>query len=399
MKKILIILLVLCMLIPVKVNGEEEKTIDLHLFYLSTCPHCHAEMEYLEDLEKEYNLKIYKYETSDRKNYDLFVKVQEIIDEVKPGVPYTVIGNQHIRGFGNNAKLSIEKIIDAYIKGNYRDVVSGIINGTITKENYEEIKKELEVTTDNEVDIPLLGRVDAKNISIPLVAIVMGIVDGFNPCAMWVLLFLITMLINMKDRKKMFALGLTFIMTSGLVYAGIMVAWLNIVVSITEVNWIRSCIGIFAVLAGLYNINNYRKEKNKESGCEIVDDKKRKKTIKQIKKFTTEKKFWLAILGVITLAISVNLVELACSAGLPLLFTQILALNNLSDTAVTLSIILYIIFFLIDDIIIFTIATMTFKVTGVTTKYSKWSHLIGGLIMLLMGLLLVFKPEWIMLNF
>lgn len=93
------------------------------------------------------------------------------------------------------------------------------------------------------------------------------------------------------------------------------------------------------------------------------------------------------------------MIELACSAGLPLLFTQILAINDLSKFMYALNIGIYIFFFLIDDLIIFIIAMITFKVTGISTKYTKYSHLIGGIIMLLISILMLFKPEWLMFNF
>ena len=96
---------------------------------------------------------------------------------------------------------------------------------------------------------------------------------------------------------------------------------------------------------------------------------------------------------------SVNLIELACSAGLPLVFTQILALNQIKEFSAFLYTLIYILFFLLDDLIIFMIAMLTTKVTGISTKYNKYSHLIGGLIMLLIGILLILKPEWLMFNF
>ena len=99
------------------------------------------------------------------------------------------------------------------------------------------------------------------------------------------------------------------------------------------------------------------------------------------------------------MAFSVNLIELACSAGLPVLFTQIIAMNNVNIIATTIYFALYLLFFMIDDIIIFSIAMITFKVTGISNKYGKYSHLIGGIIMLLIGILMMFKPEWLMFNF
>ena len=148
----------------------------------------------------------------------------------------------------------------------------------------------------------------------------------------------------------------------------------------------------------LLHIRSYIKSR-KDSGCEVVDDKKRKNIFNKIKKFTSEKSFILALIGVIGLAVSVNLIELACSAGLPLVFTELLVLNNVSDSMKFLYTIIYILFFLLDDLIVFFIAMFTMKITGISSKYNKYSHLLGGIIMLIIGVLLIFKPEWLMFQF
>lgn len=247
-------------------------------------------------------------------------------------------------------------------------------------------------------DIPLIGKVDIKKVSVLLVSIVIGIVDGFNPCAMWVLLFLISTLLGMKDRKRMWIIGLTFLLTSALVYMVIMLGWLEIVVNITTSILIRNIIAVIAVIGGLINLRTFIKSK-KTSGCTIIDDNKRTKVFEKIKSFTKEKSLFLALLGVITLAIGVNVVELACSAGLPLVFTQVLAVNNITGLNALMYVLVYIFFFLIDDLLIFIIAMTTLKLTGVSNKYAKYSHLVGGILMVLIGLLLLIKPELIMFNF
>ena len=99
------------------------------------------------------------------------------------------------------------------------------------------------------------------------------------------------------------------------------------------------------------------------------------------------------------LAVSVNIIELLCSAGLPVVFSELLAINNITGTKAILYNILYIIFFMLDDIVVFLLAVKTMDVVGFSTKYNKYSHLIGGLIMLSIGLLLILKPEWLMFNF
>ena len=126
---------------------------------------------------------------------------------------------------------------------------------------------------------------------------------------------------------------------------------------------------------------------------------KRKTIFNKIKKFTHEKSSFLALVGVMGLAISVNLVELACSAGLPIVFSELLALNNVSSFMKFMYTLIYIFFFLIDDLIVFFIAMFTMKVSGISTKYNKYSHVLGGIIMLVVGILLIFKPEWLMFQF
>ena len=399
--KVLIIISLFIFLMPFNVDASNK--IDLYLFHSKTCPHCKEEIKYLEELKKEKsNVFIHLYEvTENKENSKLLKTIQNIMDEETNYVPFTIIGNKVYVGFSNNTKLKIENTIKSYEKESdkYIDVVDGIINNTITKDNYKEKTKEKNVKVSNNVSIPFLGEVNPKKVSLPLIAVIIGLVDGFNPCAMWVLVFLISMLLNMKNKKRMWALGLTFLITSAAIYLLFMVAWLNIVVSITGIRWIQILIALVALIGAFINFKSYYEERQKDNGCAVVDDKKRKKIFSRIKKFTNEKSFILAMIGVIALAISVNLVELACSAGLPLLFTQILALNNLSNYESIMYIFIYIFFFLIDDLIVFVLAMITLKVTGVTTKYTKYTHLIGGLIMFLIGLLMIIKPEWIMFNF
>ena len=189
-------------------------------------------------------------------------------------------------------------------------------------------------------------------------------------------------------------------MTSALVYVLFMFTWLKAASALIEKSWLRYLISLVALVGAFINLKSfYKSVTKKDSGCEVVNDTKRKRIIKYIKKFTSEKHFILALLGIMGLAVSVNIIELACSAGLPLMFTQILALNNLTTMQTILYVSLYILFFLIDDIVVFVIAMLTLQLTGISTKYTKYSHLIGGIIMLIIGLLMILKPSWLMFNF
>jgi len=374
----------------------EAKEVTVNLFKGEGCPHCAAEEKYLKELEKTYgkelNVDIYEV-WYDEENNKLLEKVKDVFGESSQGVPFTVIGNEYVMGYNDDISADIKEMIDKELSyENSINIVQLVKDGEEVKE--EMLEKEEE---SSEKTIPLLGKIDAKDVSLPLVGAVIGVVDGFNPCAMWILLFLISMLLPMKDKKRKWVLGITFLVTSALCYALFMVAWLNIALTAMQTVLIRNIIAIIALLGAIINLRSFIK--SNDSGCTVVKDSKRKKIFTKIKNVTKEKSFIIALIGIITLAFTVNLVELACSAGLPLLYTSILAMNDLSTLEYGFNIFIYILFFLIDDIVIFIIAMKTLEVTGVSTKYGKFSHLIGGILMLIIGILLILKPEWLMFGF
>ena len=396
--KILGLFLLLTIIFPFHVKADN--IINIHLFYGDGCPHCAEEEEFLNDyLKEEKNAKLIKYEVwHDKDNQKKFTTVQDKLDNHSNGVPYLIIGDKVLVGYiEGTTDVRIKKYVEEYkTSDKYVDKVTHILEGK------EETKKDELKKTDEEVDeynLPILGKVNPKKVSLPVLAVVLGLVDGFNPCAMWILLFLITMLINTKDRKKMWILGLIFILTSGIVYLAFMLTWLNLASFISKIFFVRLLVALVALIIGFINLNNFYKSTKKDDGCEVVDKKDRKKIMNQIMKITKEKSFILAIGGIIILAASVNIIEMMCSIGLPLIFTQILAMNSLSFGSYMLYMFLYILFFLIDDIVIFVIAMSTLKVTGISTKYNKYSHLVAGIITILIGLLLLIKPSILMFNF
>ena len=394
MKKIWVLILSILFIIPLNVFalnkdyedvtanivGEkiEENKLNIYLFYSYTCPHCHDEIEYFKILEDKYKdkINIYKYEVVKNKdNLAMMNASKNLFDVTSTGVPFTVIGKEYILGFSDSTKDEFTYIIDNYLNEN--------------KEN--NINDKVEKT------IPLLGKIDAKKTSLTLVGIILGFIDGFNPCAMWILLLLINMTLGMKEKKKMIVIGLTFILTSGVIYFLSMLG-MSVILDLTMVNLVRDLIAVVAIILGIYNLYVYIKTR-KDTGCHVVDKKKRKGIIKKINEIMSKKSTLLAILGTIVLASSVNLVELACSLGFPTIYLELLTLNNIHGITKIIYLILYIFFYLIDDLVVFLIAVFTLKSKGISTRYNKLVNLIGGILMILMGVLLIFKPEWIMLNF
>lgn len=244
----LLIVLTLLLIIPINVDAKDKTK--LYFFYSNTCPHCKAEGEFIDTLEDKYeDLEILRYEvTTNKENNDLmnkYIKDLKITRTVQ--VPFTVIGNNYTIGYSSVIKDRIETYIE--------------------DEN------------NTEFDLPLLGKVDAKKVSLPLASAVIGFVDGFNPCAMWILLFLISMLLGMKDRKRMWIIGGTFLLTSALVYMGILLSWIKIVDTVSTSKIFQIIIGIIALLGGIVNLRNYKKEQ--DSGCTVVDQRKEQRFLKE----------------------------------------------------------------------------------------------------------------------
>ena len=397
-----LLLLVVSFLFVLPVSAKEEDKITLYLFYGDGCPHCAQEKIFLDSIKDSYdNLDIVMYEVwKNPENQKFLEQVKNELGIQRSGVPVTIIGDTYMVGWSEALEGRVTRAIRFYNQNDYVDVVEQIKNGVYEKEEEHEgefDKEEEKSDDDATVKIPIIGKVNLKNVSLTTAGVILGLVDGFNPCAMWVLLFLISMLIGMKNKKRMWIIGLTFLGSSALVYMLIMLSWLNIVVSVATSIWVRNIIACVAIIGGIINLVNYFK--HQDSGCSVVDEKKRKSVFSRIKKFTQEKSLILALIGAVALAFSVNIIELACSAGLPLVYTQLLAINNITGFGAFIYVLLYIIFFLLDDLIIFFIAMKTMEVTGFSTKYSKYSHLVGGILMVLIGVLLIFKPEWLMFGF
>ena len=353
---------------------KNDDKVNIYLFYSKICPHCQKEEKYFETLKEKYQdkINIYTYEVTENKtNNEIMKSLKKELKENSQGVPFTIIGSKTFLGYDESFNERIENTIDSYLNEN--------------------------TTTDNIYTIPILGKVEAKNASIILIAIILGFIDGFNPCAMWILLLLINMCISIKDKKKMLIVCLTFIITSGIIYFLSMLG-IGFILDLTTIAYIRNIIAILAIVLGIYNLYTYIKTR-KETGCHVVKKEKRKTIITKINNILNNKNTLLMFGGTIILATSVNLIEMACSLGFPTIFLEILSINNIHSFLKVTYLLIYILFYLIDDIVVLFLSIKAFETKGISTKYNKYVHLIGGIIMVLMGILLTFKPEWIMFNF
>ena len=372
----------------------QDKPVTVYLFWTTGCPHCIHEKEFLAGLERrDRGIKVVALEVSaSRENLELFQKIGKLLKADVSGVPFTVIGNQHVIGWQDEPTTgrAIETAIQEARRRAAPDVVAGLLTAPGPALPGGADKPAVPET----LTLPVFGQVNLKYLSLGAVTVIIGALDGFNPCAMWVLVFLINLLLGMEDRRKMWVLGSAFIITSGAVYFLFMTAWLNILIFLGFIFWIRIIIGLVALLAGGYNLKEYWTEVS--GTCTLSHGARRQRTMDRLKAVISTRKFWLALGGIVLLAFLVNMVELICSAGFPVVYLQILSLTPMPFWQYYLYLLLYIVIFMLDDIIIFVVAMLTLQLVGVTTRYKRLSNLIGGVLMLIIGVLLIFKPGWLM---
>ncbi|OGL93890.1 hypothetical protein A2239_00185 [Candidatus Uhrbacteria bacterium RIFOXYA2_FULL_40_9] len=389
--------------------SDTPQTVDIYFFYGDGCPHCEKERIFLNQVLANYSfVQLHDFEVwKSSSNRDILQKTASFLNVEIKGVPFTVIGTQYISGYLND-ETSGEQILKAiayalsHQSENFVEPIIVLSQATIdgkqilgtTESEITSVELEKNMDELGTMTLPLIGEVNLATYSLPLLTIIIGGLDGFNPCAMWVLIFLISLLVNMGNKRRMWILGGAFIGTSAFVYFLFLAAWLNFFLFIGLIVWVRLLIGLVALTSGGYNIREYFT--NKDATCKVTANENRKSIFDRLKKVTQNQKFLFALGGIILLAFAVNLVELVCSAGLPAVYTQVLALSDLPRWEYYLLLLLYIFVFMLDDMIVFVVSMITLQITGLTTKYTRYSFLIGGILMLVLGALLILKPEVLM---
>ena len=375
---VLLIIIFLSSVIKADFSLAQQNQVEIHFFYSAICPYCEKEKEFLKELKEKYpEIEIKEYEViSNPKNKEIlkdFYEKYQVPEKDKGWVPITFTPDKYFIGFNQQIAEDIESCIKECLIG--------------------------EKPAPQKIKIPVFGEIDISKMSLPALTVTLGALDGLNPCAMWILLFLIALLINTRSRKRMWLVGGTFILASGIVYYLILSAWLNLFLAISYVNLTRILIGAFALVVGVWQIKTfigYRGVCPVTDGSTKFGDRIRNGLRDQAEKLALSPLTFGILIGVIILALGVNLVEFFCSAGLPAIYTRVLTLSQISTLSYYLYLLLYTFVFMLDDLIIFSLAVITLSRIGFTAKYNYWATLFGGLLIFALGILLIFKPELLM---
>jgi len=227
----------------------------------------------------------------------------------------------------------------------------------------------------------------------PLFTVAIGLVDGFNPCAMWVLLLLLSILVNLRDRVRILAIAGTFVLVSGVAYFAFMAAWLNVFEWIGMLRPVQLTLGGLAIVIGLVHIKDFFAFKQGPSLS--IPESAKPGIYARMRRIVTAENLPAAIGAAFVLAVLVNLVELLCTAGLPALYTSILTQRGYS-TAVRYGYLgLYIAAYMFDDALMVAGVVLSLSRFKLQETGGRWLKLISGGVILVLGLAMLFKPEWL----
>ncbi len=386
MKKLIFAILTFILLIGSANFSLAQEKVGVDFFFSPTCSHCSDEKEFLRNLKEKYpDIEFRNYGIFEKENIDLLGQMYQeysVPANEQGFVPITFIENRYFLGFAQNIATDME---------NY---LLELIEQSSQPESPSQSKK---------ITLPIIGEISLENMSPMVLAIVLGALDGFNACAMIALGFLLTVLVSTGIRERVFLIGGTFILVSGIVYFLFISAWLNLFLVLEQVKYITLLIGVVIIVFSIFVLKDYfhnvicrvcKVDPEKEKSIFVRFEKKLFEKMQEISQAKTS--LPLMLLGVAVVAAGVNLIELVCSLGFPLAFTKMLTSYNLGTSSYYSYLLVYILFYMLDDLIIFALAIWTLRITQVSEKYLKVIKLISGVVLLILGLIILFKPQLLM---
>ena len=349
-------------------TGAATAAPQLEVFVREGCPHCAAAKVFLAQLARERpDLKIvYRLVDEDPQARDALVAVSRAAGTWPPGVPTFVVDGRVLVGFddGDPAGRALVQFIDAA------------------------------QAPPDQVEDTLFGTLSASRLGLPLFTLLLGLLDGFNPCAMWILLFLLSLLVRLHDRRRMALIAGTFVLASGAVYYAFMAAWLNVFLAVGLSQPVRWMLGVLALLIGALNVKDFVAWGHGPS-LQIPAGAK-PGLYARARKILQSPTLPGSLVAVAALAVVVNVVELLCTAGLPALYTAVLARQELPPAAHYGYLGLYIVGYIADDALMVTLAVMALGSHKLTESTGRWLKLLSGLVMVGLGAVLLLKPQWLL---
>ncbi len=371
--------LLMGMLIATGALAETDQPVSratLYFFWGEGCPHCAKAKPFLQGLGTRYpRLTVKSYEVfGNEENMKLLENMAKAVGGEARGVPTFIIDGTMLAGFSPEIAEAIEaRVKDVLATG---EEMAG--KGAPRPE--EEVA----------VSVPLLGKLSHSAVSLPVFTLIIAGLDSFNPCAFFVLFFLLSLLIHAHSRARIVLIGGTFVLFSGIIYFIFMAAWLNLFLVTRSFTAITTIAALIALLVAVLNIKDFFFFKKGVSLA--IPESARPKLFERMRRLPGAASLTAMMTGTVVLAVAANSYELLCTAGFPMVFTRALTLHRLT----TADYYLYLAFYNTVYVVPLAVIVVFFTVTLGSRKLSEWQgrilKLVSGLMMLGLGLVLLVEP-------
>ncbi len=402
--KPIIILLILGTLLlsfsSVLAQTQDSADVNIYFFWGDGCPHCEEERPFLEALvDENTQVNLVDYEVwYNRDNLEVLSQFSQALDFEPGAVPVTVIGDQYWVGFRDEYKTEMESALQQVLT----DPNAVDIGDRLTLAAVSAGSAEAAVTADSEetaaaqnqaIDLPLVGTVDLGKESLVLSTAIIGFVDGFNPCSLWVLSVLLALTLHSGSRKKILVVGLTFLIVTTIVYSLFITGVFTLFSYIGYLKWIQVAVALIALTFGFVNLKDYFWYK--EGVSFTISEKRKPKLYQNMRSTVTDTRSMIGLVGSsAALAVGVSFIEFSCTAGFPVIWSNLVAANQVSKTGFILLLGLYMLIYLLDELVVFGTAAVTMKASRMEEKHGRLLKLASGVIMLTLGFVMLFNPEW-----
>ncbi|MFZ5559563.1 MAG: glutaredoxin family protein [Patescibacteria group bacterium] len=349
---------------------EKSYKLEINFFYSQTCPHCLAEQKFLDKIQEKYpEIKINRYLASDSNNRKILVDLLKKHDaEMYAGlVPVTFVGEDLILGFDN------EKGIGKRIEDSIKRQISQPSPGP---------------GKDNRIHLPIIGDIDLTKYSLPAQAVILGFFDGFNVCSLGALILILGLVLILRSRAKILIFGGLYILTTAVVYGLLIVLWYQLFYFLAPVLKIMDIfVGALGIIGGIYFLRQFVRYKKYGPMCDVKQNGIVAKFSNKVRNgFKESGGLWAIIVSIFIFAVVITVVEFPCSAVIPVLFASILANAKVPALIYLLYIIVYLFFYMLDEIILFLIALFTMTIKIASSKIMIWLSLVEAIFLFGLGM-------------
>jgi glutaredoxin len=384
---------------PALARSAPDAPVVIELFSRDGCPRCAAAKVFLEQLQRERpGVEVLVHDVvHDPESRDRMRRLAAEHGVAVPGVPAILVRDVFMIGFtsADTTGARLRAVVDAAPGASPAPLGNHEAGAACSDELEHECiepppSSPPPLADDEAIVLPLLGPISPRSLGLPLFTIVIGLLDGFNPCAMWVLLLLLSFLVTLQSRAKVLAVGGTFVIVSGIVYFAFMAAWLNIFLLIGLSRAVQVLLGAVAGVIGAINVKDFFAFKK---GISLSIPESAKPGIyRRMRAIVQAEHLFGAVVTSVALAVLVNMVELLCTAGFPAVYTRILTLYKLPTWKYYSYLGLYNVAYVADDALMLGIAVTTLARRKLQEHEGRWLKLVSGAVMVALGVVLMVRP-------